>query len=60
MPQPYKNSDFEMLESDFSGLPQLTRKFVERIHADGLDRARIHGLFVLLAYETSWPRLGAH
>lgn len=48
MPQSYKNSDFEMLESDFSGLPQHTRKFVERIHADGLDRARIHGLFVLL------------
>jgi hypothetical protein len=48
MPQPYKNSAIEMLESDFSGLPQHTRQFVERIHLDGLDRVRIHGLFVML------------
>ena len=37
-----------MLESDFVGLPAHTRQFVERIHKDGLDRVRIHGLFVLL------------
>lgn len=37
-----------MFESDFEGLPQHTQHFVERIHADGLDRVRIHGLFVML------------
>lgn len=42
------NSDTQMLESDFSGLPAHTRQFVERIHLDGLDRVRIHGLFVML------------
>jgi len=37
-----------MIESDFLGLPAHTRKFAERIHRDGLDRTRIHGLFVML------------
>jgi len=48
MTQSYKRSDIEMLESDFVGLPQHTRQFVERIHLDGMDRVRIHGLFVML------------
>ncbi|MBU6264467.1 MAG: hypothetical protein KGM39_06815, partial [Actinomycetales bacterium] len=38
----------QMQESDFSGLPAHTRQFVERIHSDGLDRVRIHGIFVML------------
>jgi hypothetical protein len=37
-----------VIESDFLGLPAHTRKFVERIHYDGLDRVRVHGLFVML------------
>ena len=37
-----------MIESDFLGLPAHTRKFVERIHYDGLDRVRVHGLFVMV------------
>lgn len=37
-----------MIDSDLSGLPAHTREFVERIHRDGLDRTRIHGLFVML------------
>ena len=37
-----------MFESDFEGLPQNTQLFVERIHMHGLNRERIHGLFVLL------------
>jgi hypothetical protein len=37
-----------VIESDFLGLPAHTRKFVERIHDDGLDRVRVHGFFVML------------
>ena len=37
-----------MIESDFLGLPAHTRKFVERIHEDGLDRVRVHGFFVMV------------
>jgi hypothetical protein len=48
MMQTPKIPERQMLESDYSGLPSHTRKFVERIHRDGLDRVRIHGLFVLL------------
>ena len=44
-----------MLESDFFGLPDHTRKFVERIYQDGLDRVRIHGLFVLLGLHAGAP-----
>lgn len=48
MTQFFKNSELKMLASDFAGLPQLTRQFVDRIHLDGMDRVRIHGLFVML------------
>jgi hypothetical protein len=44
-----------MLESDYLGLPDHTRKFVERIYRDGLDRVRIHGLFVLLGLHAGAP-----
>jgi len=44
-----------MIESDFSGLPAHTQQFVERIHRDGLDRVRIHGLFVLLGLHAGAP-----
>ncbi len=37
-----------MIESDFFGLPAHTQQFAERIHHDGLDRVRVHGLFVML------------
>lgn len=50
-----KTSDTQLLESDFVGLPQLTRQFVERINFYGLDRVRIHGLFVLLGLFAGAP-----
>jgi hypothetical protein len=44
-----------MLESDFLKLPPHTRRFVERIHRDGLDRVRVHGVFVLLGLYAGTP-----
>jgi hypothetical protein len=55
MTQMQENSEKKMRESDFSGLPAHTRQFVERIHRDGLDRVRIHGLFVLLGLHAGAP-----
>lgn len=43
-----KPLEVKMLESDYVGLPSHTRQFVDRIHHFGLDRVRIHGLFVLV------------
>lgn len=48
MTQSSKDSENGMFESDFEGLPQHTQLFVERIHMHGLNRDRIHGLFVML------------
>jgi hypothetical protein len=48
MVQSSKDIENMMLESDFEGLPQHTKQFVERIHIHGFNRERIHGLFVLL------------
>ena len=48
MTQSSEDTEAGMFESDFEGLPQHTQDFVARIHADGLDRVRIHGLFVML------------
>lgn len=45
-----------MIESDFLGLPTHTQQFVERIHRDGLDRVRIHGLFALLGLYAGAPK----
>jgi|LauGreDrversion4_2_1035121.scaffolds.fasta_scaffold20598_1 hypothetical protein len=55
MTQPQSTSNMQMLESDFSGLPSITRQFVERINLYGLDRVRIHGLFVMLGLFAGAP-----
>jgi hypothetical protein len=55
MTQPSKDSEHGLFESDFEGLPQHTQQFVERIHADGLNRVRIHGLFVMLGLCAGTP-----
>lgn len=45
-----------MIDSDFSGLPDQTCHFVRRLQALGIDRIRIHGLFVLLGLNAGTPR----
>ena len=45
-----------MIDSDFTKLPDQTRQFVRRIHRLGIDRVRIHGLFVLLGLDAGTPR----
>ncbi len=45
-----------MIDSDFSGLPDQTRQFVQRLHALGVDRTRMHGLFVLLGLRAGTPQ----
>lgn len=45
-----------MIVSDFLGLPDPTCHFVRRLHALGIDRIRIHGLFVLLGLQAGIPR----
>ena len=44
-----------MVNSDFVGLPQQTQNFVERLHSLGIDRQRIHGLFVILGLCAAAP-----
>jgi hypothetical protein len=53
--KPPKTMSLQMHESDFVGLPLLTRQFVERINFYGLDRVRIHGLFVMLGLCSGAP-----
>ena len=45
-----------MLAPDFIGLPDNTKRFVERTTGLGLDRVQIHGLFVLLGLYAGTPR----
>lgn len=45
-----------MIDSDFTGLPEQTCHFVRRLHALGIDRIRIHGLFVWLGLNAGTPR----
>ena len=44
-----------MIESDLIGLPPQTQEFVRKIHQLGLDRTRVHGLFVLLGLYAGHP-----
>jgi len=55
MPQLPKNDALEILESDLLGLPAHTRKFVKCINQEGLDRVRIHGLFVMVGLCSGAP-----
>jgi hypothetical protein len=55
MTQMQESSGQKMRESDYLGLPAHTRRFVERINRDGLDRVRIHGLFVLMGLHAGAP-----
>jgi hypothetical protein len=44
-----------MIASDFVGLPQKTQEFVRKVHQLGLDRTRLHGLFVVLGLYAGRP-----
>lgn len=45
-----------MIDSDFEGLPENTINYAQRLYALGVDRTRIHGLFVLLGLCAGAPR----
>lgn len=45
-----------MIENDFSGLPDQTIQFVQRLYALGVERTRVHGLFVMLGLYAGTPR----
>lgn len=44
-----------MNESDFSGLPEITRNFVQRLIELGFDRERIYGFFILVGLYAGAP-----
>lgn len=44
------------MHNDFSGLPDQTKQFVQRLLELGVDRTRVHGLFVLLGLYAGTPR----
>lgn len=44
------------MHTDFSGLPDQTKQFVQRLLELGVDRTRVHGLFVLLGLYAGTPR----
>jgi hypothetical protein len=45
-----------MIDSDFEGLPENTINYARRLYSLGIDRTRIHGLFVLLGLCAGAPR----
>lgn len=46
----------QLLDSDVTGLPDSTIQFVRRVHKLGVDRTRMHGIFVLLGLQAAAPR----